>query len=201
MAEITYYKSATEAGGAIGDQLTDGGTDDLLPPILSQNRLSGLEYFRKIWYKSDADMNVMCSVANEGQYDSCFFESADPSDTVSDLTGSETRYGALSIVSNTENTVTVTNDTRWTLMRVGDKAHIGDQMVEIDTITDNGDGTSTVDFHNDIPTADHSGTYFVTCIDKAFNAGDEIPFWIQVVVPELAPANSSLDTHQFFALH
>ena len=198
---MTFYKSATDDGGAIGDQLTDGGVDDLLPGITSQNRLNGVVIHRKIWYKSDAANNVMCSLANEGQFDSCFFESAGLNDTIGDLTGSETKYGALEIISNTVNTVKIKNDPAETLARVNDKAHIGTDMVTIDSITDNGDGTSDIAFSPDIADADHAGTYMVTVIDKAFAAGDEFPFWIRITVPAQAPMNATLDTHEFFALY
>ena len=57
---VKYYKSATDAGGAMGAQLSDGGIDDLLPPITSQNRLQGTDFFRKIWYESDADIGISC---------------------------------------------------------------------------------------------------------------------------------------------
>ena len=198
---MKYYKSATDDGGAIGDQLADGGVDDLFPGITSQNRLNGIVIHRKIWYESDIDANVMCSLANEGQFDSCFFESAGENDTISDLTGSETKYGALEIISNTVNTVKIKNDPAETLARVNDKAHIGTDMVNIDAITDNGDGTSDIDFSPDIADADHAGSYLISCIDKSFTAADQKPFWIRVTVPALAPMNATLDTHEFFALY
>jgi len=198
---MKYYKSATPDGGAIGDELTDGGVDDLLPGITSQDRLNGLTILRKIWYESDIDANVLCSLANQGQYNSCFFESANADDTVSDLTGNEDKYGALEIISNTVNTVKVKNDPNETLIRVNDKAHIGTDVVSINSITDNGDGTSDIEFSPDIADADHGGSFLVSCIEKSFSAGDQKPFWIKVVVPELAPMNSTLDTHEFFALY
>ena len=198
---ITFFKSATPDGGAIGDQLTDGGVDDLFSGVTSQDRLNGIIIHRKIWYKADEDVSVMCSLANEGQYDSCFFESAGENDTVSDLTGNEVKYGALEIISNTVNTVKIKNDPAETLIRQNDKAHIGTDMVNIDSLTDNGDGTSDINFSPDIANADLSGTYLVSCIDKSFTAGDEKPFWIRVTVPELATSNETLDTHEFFALY
>ena len=201
MATITYFKSATDDGGAIGTQLTDGGVTELFPIITSQNRLTGLNYYRKAWYNSDEALTIMCSLANLAEYNASFFESAGVNDVVGDLTGSETRYGALNIVSNTTTSVKVTDNTLWTLARVNDYAHIGDTIVQIDTITDNGDGTSDIAFSPAIVTADHSGTAFSTTISKNFTAGVDVPFWINVDVPVLAQPNSNYDTHQFMALY
>ena len=202
MATITFFKSATPDGGAKGDQLTDGGVDDLLPEITSQNRLNGVEFFRKIWYESDADVTCMASLANEGNYNACFFKSANDADTVADLTGNEDMYGALKIVSNTVNTVKVTNDADgWTLARVNDHGYIGNDVVKVDTITDNGDGTSTFNFSPDVADVDHTGEYFDTLISVNMTATTAVPFWCKVKVPALAPLNSTYNTLQFLSIY
>ena len=201
MATLTFYKSAADDGGAIGAQITDGGIDDLLPPITSQDRLHGLTFHRKVWIESDTDLSILNSIANHGQYGAVYFESANANDTVADLTGTETKYGAMLIVSNTENDVIVNNNADYTIMRVGDYAFIGADVVQIDTITDNGDGTSTVAFSPAIPTADHSGTYFSTMIDKAFTAATPLPFWVKIDVPTLAPISSNYNTLKFLTVY
>lgn len=202
MAIITYYKSATVDGGAIGAQITDGGIDDLLPAITSQNRLAGLTFHRKIWIQSDTTLTILTSLANEGQYDATWFTSANPlTDTVANLTGIETKYGAMNIVSNTTTTATVTNDATDILARVNDYAYIGSDVVQISAIVDNGDGTSTITFSPAIATADHSGTMFSTLISSAFTANTAVPFWIKVVIPPLAPISSNYNTLQFLTVY
>ena len=201
MATLTYFKSASDDGGAIGDQLTDGGIDDLLPPITSQDRLNGVNFFRKIWVRSDEDISAMTSLANKGEYNACWFESAGENDTIADLTGNEVRFGALGIVSNTVNTAKITNNTKWVLARVDDYAHIGDDIVQIDAITDNGDGTSDIEFSPDIADNDHAGTFLSTCIDKSMTSGGDNPFWTEVDVPALSPMNNSFSTLEFLMVY
>ena len=201
MATLTYFKSVGDDGGTIGDQLTDGGIDDLLPPITSQDRLNGVNFYRKLWVRSDEDISVMNSLANRGEYNACWFVSAGENDTVADLTGNEVKYGALMVVSNTVNSAVVTNNTTWEIVRDNDYAHIGNDVVQIDTVTDNGDGTLTLNFSPDIADSDWSGTYMSTCIDTSMSAGDDNPFWIQVDVPALSPMNNSFSTLEFLMVY
>jgi len=73
--------------------------------------------------------------------------------------------------------------------------------VQISTVTDNLDGTSTLAFSPDIPTADHTGTFAASLINKPFLATTAIPFWVKVDVPVLAPLSSSYNTLQFLTVY
>ena len=202
MATITFFKSATDDGGAKGAALVDGGVDDLCPSITSQNRLVGFNFHRKIWYEADADLTIMCSLANLGQFNSCFFvTTGGGNDVAGDITGSEDRFGAMNIVSNTVNTVKVSNNPKWTLVRNGDHAHVGSDIVTVGTVTDNGDGTSDITFSPDIPTANHAGTFFVSVLGETFTSGTAKPFWVEVDVIANAPISSNRDSHQFMSLY
>ena len=202
MAVLTYFKSATNDGGAKGTQLTDGGVDDLFPTITSQDRLNGVNFKRKIWYESDTALTIVCSLANQGQYNSCFFKTATGgNDVVGDITGTEDRYGALNIVSNTVNTAKVTNNAKWTLVRVADKAHIGSDVVTVSAVSDNGDGTSDVTFSPDIASADHSGGFMVSTLAETFAVATAVPFWVEIDVPTASSIAGNRDSHQFMALY
>ena len=201
MAVVTFNKSATEQGGAIGTVLTDGGVDELLPAVTSQDRLHGVIIHRKMWITSDTALSILTSLANEGKYDACWFESAGVNDTLSDLTGTETKYGASPIVSNTVNTAKIANNSTDTIVRVNDYAYIGSDVVQVSTITDNGDGTSDVTFAPDIPSGDHSGTSFSTLLNKSFLATTAIPFWVKIDIPALASLTSNFNTIQFLTVY
>jgi len=202
MALLTFYKSTTEDGGAKGQQLTNGGVDDLYPAIDSQDRLNGKVIHRKIWYQTDASSVIMCTLSNQGQYNSCFFKTASGgNDVVGSITGNEDRFGALAIVSNGTDSVVVTNNKKWTLARVGDKAHIGNDVVGITAISDNGNGTSNITFSPAIPVAIHDGTFFATVIEENFTAGTAVPFWTEIDIPALSSISSNRDNHSFMSLY
>ena len=201
MAIVTFNKSATDDGGAIGTALTDGGVDELLPAVSSQDRLHGVTIHRKMWITSDTDLSILSSLSNEGQYDACWFESAGANDVVGDLTGTETKYGASPIVSNTVNTAVVTNNATDVILRANDYAYIGADIVQVTSVTDKGDGTSDVVFSPDIPAGDHSGTSFSTLINKTFVATTGVPFWVKIQIPALASLTSNFNTIQFLTVY
>jgi hypothetical protein len=201
MALITYYKSATVDGGAIGTQLTDGGIDDLLPAVTSQDRLNGLTFHRKIWIQSDTALNILNSLANHGQYGAVWFETANINDTVANILGTERKYGAAKIVSNTTISAIVENNANYTIFAANDYFYIGTDVVQITTVTDNLDGTSTISFSPAIPTADHTGTYASSLINKPFTVNTPVPFWVKIDIPALAPLSASYNTLQFLTVY
>ena len=183
---LTYYKSAGDDGGAIGDQITDAELNALLPEISSQDRLTGITILRKMWIESDASITCYYSLANEGMFDAYAFKSANENDTIADLTGNEDRYGAMVISSNTTSSVTVEEDPNYLLARAGDELYIAANVVEIDSVTDNGDGTLTIDFSPDIPSADLSGQYCASMMKTVVAASDPWPMWVEVEVAPLS---------------
>ena len=201
---LTFYKSASDEGGAIGAQLADGGIDDLLPPISSQERLQGVTFYRKIWIESDTDVNILSSLGNMGQYTAVWFETAGENDTIADIIGTERKYAALEILSNTEDAAIVKIDALYSvsdLINIDDYAFIGADIVQIDSVKDNADGTADIGFSPSIPSADHTGTFMSTLIDKAFVTATPVPFWVKVDVPALAPMESNYNTLQFLTVY
>ncbi len=90
---ITYYKSATDAGGAKGDQILSGVVAALLPPVTQANQSAGATISRKFYIANDTASDVRISALSMADYSvfaTILFESSGDAQVVGDLTGSET---------------------------------------------------------------------------------------------------------------
>ena len=173
----TYYDSKTD--GTIDTEIQSGVTGNLFSSVTVAERISGDDEFKKMWISSDSDLTAYIGINSYTAYGQNIFLSANEADAVGDLTGSETRYGALKVVSATASAIKVTEDEFYTLARVGDIFVVESAPYEIATITDNGDGTidivATIDYVA-LPPAD---AFVTTMFTLSLTTAVAKPFWCE----------------------
>ena len=171
----TYYNSKPD--GTPDQQITSGQVNALFPTLTSQDRLNGVQQFSKLWIQSDQDITAVFGLNSPGHYGSYVFVSANENDTEGDLTGSETKYGAVEVVSATATEIVFKNDTNYTLIRGGDVIIVASKAYTVDTVTDNGDGTSTVTATIDYIALPAAGDYITSTFDLSLVTATSKPIW------------------------
>jgi len=173
----TYHNS--KADGTPDQVIVSGQIGALFTTLTSQERISGDQEFSKMWITSDIDVTVYVGILSPTKYTSTVFVSALDTDAVGDLTGSETRYGAMEVVSALETGIVVKN-TFYTLVRVSDTIIVDGKAYEVSTITDNGDGTSTIvatiDYHP-LPPLPPYAWYITSVLQINLVTATPKPFW------------------------
>ena len=177
----TYYNSKTD--GTPDQQITSGQINALFPTLSSQDRLNGVDQFSKMWIQSDADMTTIFGLNSPGSYGSYIFLSASDDDTESDLTGNELKYGAVKVVSATATEIVFNNDENYTLIRSGEKIVVSGVAYTVDTVTDNGDGTSSVAPTTDLSPLPNAGDYITSTFELSLVTATSKPFWREEKVP------------------
>lgn len=171
----TYYSSKPD--GTPDQQITSGQINALFPTLTSQDRLNGIDQFSKMWIQSDEDVTAVFGLNSPGHYGSYIFLSASDDDIESDLTGSETKYGAVKVVSATETEIVFYNDANYTLIRNGDVIIVAGKAYTVDTVTDKGDGTSGVTATIDYLSLPNAGDYITSTFEISLVTATSKPFW------------------------
>ena len=195
---ISFYKSVDEDGGAIGDILTNGGVDELLPIISSQDRINGTTYIRKYWIKADVDSTVFNGLANDYALfrDSVVFKAGDD-DHISDIVGDEPKYGTMYIqdADYDNNKIQVDNTD---LVRVDDYVWYNSQKVPAKVLSVD-ETDKWVELDVDLVDGD-LGAVAYSCSKHTLSADDATAFWIQTTVPEMSNVSDNYDTHYLFCV-
>ena len=186
--QITFYKSASDDGGAKGDQITSGELNAVFPSLTAANRIDGVTIDRKIWIEPDEDVDLLYGVGNDGLFQTYAFLSASDNDTIGDLTGNERLICALKIVSNTADVLTVEDDLESGVVAVDDYMTVGNEITQVDAITDNNDGTWDITTKNSLTGGDYSGQWAIVQFRKTLTAGTATPLWVRVKVLPLSNA-------------
>ena len=98
---ITWHKSASDSGGAIGDQIASGDVGALIPEITQADQLAGVTISRKFYIaNSAADDYIISAFSMEDDtvFDAILFESTGDAQVVGDLTGAETDESPILVV-------------------------------------------------------------------------------------------------------
>ncbi len=184
---MAYIYHNSKADGTPDSQLSSGQTDVLFSSITTAERIAGDSEFQKVWITDDEDSTTYVGQFYPSRYISTVFLSASDNDDETDLTGAEVRYGALQVASATETGIIVTENELYSLVRVGDNIVVENAPYEVETVTDNGDGTltivATIDFVA-IPTAN---AWITSLLSLALVTATARPFWTE----ETLPAGSS----------
>lgn len=192
MSTYIYYNSNTD--GTFNSVITSGTINAVFDTLPFADRVAGVDDFGKIWIESDTTETLYIGLNQESDYNSCVFVSAAEADAVGDLTGSEARYGQLTVISATTSVIVVTDHTQWTLVRTNDKLIIGGDLYTCTGVTDNLDGTS------DLAVATEAGVVSANdIITSAFalsvTAATKKPIWSEEKVlagsPKLATYTAS----------
>lgn len=183
---FTWYKSNDD--GTVGARLTDGGLNELFSEVTKTQQLNGATVLDKAWSEPDSDGEfwLLGGLANNNPMALYWFQSANDNDTESDLTGNEDRYGRALVVSNTDTSFTVEKDPNHTIWRTDMYVEFSGQALKrISGVTDNGDGTLTIDISTDFSGNDMSGVmvYGLVYINNG-TANQKYPIWYETVVPE-----------------
>ncbi len=170
-----YYNSLTD--GSIDTEIQSGTVGNIFTSVTPSERVSGDEEFQKVWISNDEDSSTYIGLNSYSAYGQNVFLSASESDAVVDLTGSETRYGALKVVSALVTAITVDEDPFYTLFRVGDECIVAGAPYEVATITDNGNGTLDISATIDFTILPSVGTFITSLLILPLTTGTPKPFW------------------------
>lgn len=200
---VEFYKAVGDTGGAIGDQISSGVRGALLPKVMTAQRASGADIFRKFYIKNAGtdSIDLKIALSDIGEFDAVIFESASDAEVVGDLTGSETKYGAAEItyledsggLNETVNgagglvdikKIRVIKDTNFTIFRISDTIGMGGvlgDLAMIDTITDLGSEleillVGAIDYSQNIGKKAHA------YISATLASGATKPYWVQVKI-------------------
>ncbi len=165
--------------GTPDQQVTSGQLNAILSSVTVAERIAGDTENSKIWITSDIDRVAYFGQLNPTAYSFCTFQSASDSDVEGDLTGSETKYGALEVVSSLVTGIIVNENTNYTLARVGDTLYVKEAPYEIDTITDNGDGTLTITATIDFVSLPVAGEYVTAMFTMNLITATAKSFWVR----------------------
>ena len=89
---ITYHKSASDLGGAIGIEITSGVVGVLLPEILLSEQVTGVVISRKFYIANSGVEDVLISnlsLDSFSVFSTILFESTGDAQVVTDLIGNE----------------------------------------------------------------------------------------------------------------
>jgi len=182
---LRYYKSATDDGGAIGDEIASGSLNALFDKLASIDLVTGVEKLRKLWIESDTAGDLYNFLGDEGLYAAALFESANPdTDTVGDLTGSERKYSPALITGATITTITVNYDPAMESYAVDDLINIDGLYNIIDGFVDNLDDTATITIRTELANPSSFVSKKATVIfNDAYLVETPKAFWIKLKVP------------------
>ncbi len=177
----TFHNSKVD--GTPDQEITSGQLNAVLSEITTAERIAGDTENAKIWITSDNDNTSYFGQLAPTAYSFCTFVSASDNDAEGDLTGSETKYGALQVVSSLATAITVTLNDEYTLARVGDTLYVEAAPYEISVITDNGDGTADIEATIDYVALPSVDTWVTTMLTIALVTATARPFWVQRKIP------------------
>ncbi len=196
MAALSYNKAVSDADGTIGEELLSGVANYIFPQLTWQQRQDGEQLYKKVYLTDIVDVSALhIGILNDGLYEWSLIEAASDAQIATDLTGSERKYGAASIVQSSTNQVVINNPTR-TLFYDNDKVSWWDDldndiMVDITTVTDNGDGTSTLTFASPVHDVDSAGLVISSMVPMPLLANTPKSFWVETTV---LAASAFIDT-------
>lgn len=176
----TYYNSKPD--GTPDQQITSGQINALFPTLTSQNRLNGITQYSKLWIQSDTDVTSVFGLNSPGSYGSYIFLMPNDSDIEGDITGTETKYGAVEVVSATATAIVFKNDPNYTLIRSGEIIIVSGAAYTVDTVTDNGDGTSTVVGTIDYSVLPNAGNYITSTLQLSLVTATNKSLWREETV-------------------
>lgn len=97
---ITYHKSATDEGGAKGDEIFSGDVNTLLREVTLAEQTSGATISRKFYIANSGTSDVLInalSMDSDTAFDAIIFESSGDAEVVGDLAGSETDESPINV--------------------------------------------------------------------------------------------------------
>ncbi len=177
----TFHNSKVD--GTPDQEITSGQLNAVLSEITTAERIAGDTENAKVWITSDNDNTSYFGQLIPSSYSFCTFVSASDNDTEGDLTGSETKYGALQVTASTATAITVTLNPDYTLARVGDTLYVEAAPYEISTITDNGDGTADIKATIDYVILPAVDAWITTMFTISLVTAISKSFWVQRKIP------------------
>ena len=171
----TFYKSKVD--GTVDTQIASGQIGALFSTLTSQERIAGNQEFSKMWMSADVDITSFVGLNSPSPYSSNVFLSANDADAVGDLTGNEVRYGALKVVSCTATALVLTKNADYDLVRNGDTVIVNAKAYDLNSLTDNGDGTITVGSASNFSPVATVGAWVTSVVQVNLVTGTPKPFW------------------------
>ena len=174
-----FYNSNVD--GTKNIEISSGQVGSLFSTLTTTERINGDTEFAKAWIESDVDKTVYIGILDPMPYESTVFLSASDTDAVGDLLGTESRYGAMKVVSATATEIIVTNSSQ-IMVRSGDKIMIDGVDYAVATVVDNGT-TSTITTTSSIVTPPVADDYITSMFAITLVANTAKPFWREEIVP------------------
>lgn len=181
---LKYYRSATDDGGAIGDEITSGQMNALFPTLTVTEEVSGTDKFRKIWVEADEDgVDMYVGIADPGLFEAYLFDVVnDDDESIGDFDPSVQDYfGGVVVKSAAVDEFTFDNVSK-ALFRDGGMILHANKLYSIDTVTDNGTDTTVV-VNGDLDPVPEAGDWITSMMNKTLSANTPSPFWRNNVTP------------------
>ncbi|WP_297525117.1 hypothetical protein [Sulfurovum sp.] len=181
---LKYYRSATDNGGAIGDEITSGQMNGLFPTLTVTEEVLGADKFRKIWLESDEDgVDMYMGIADPGLFEAYLFYVVNSNDeNIGDLDpAAQDYFGGVVVKSATIGEFTFDNVSK-TLFRDGEFILHKNRLYDIDTVTDNGTDT-TVSISGDFDPVPEAGDWITSMLNDTLDANTPSPYWRNNVTP------------------
>ncbi len=177
---FTFYNSNPD--GTLKDPITSGQLGALFSQVTPTEAMSGATTLSKVHIRSSEDVETYIGLEARSAYDHTVFVSANYADAEADLTGSETRYGGLEVVSATATEIIVNEDSNHILVRVGDGLVVENILYPTDSRTDNGDGTITLTSTSDFSPLPTAGGYVTSTFPLTIGSTETLSFWRERIV-------------------
>jgi len=179
---IKYYEPDYSSSGCPGqDELTENGINQLLgDEVTRASQINGTVRNRKFWAESDEDKTVYQFIdCAKSIMNYSIFKSASDDDCEGDLTGNEKKYSSYVVLSNTIDTATF-QGRDGIVFEATDKIYYANGFYNIDTLTDNGDDTFTINFTSNVGDDDWSNTIIANCLATTFVDLESQSFWLKM---------------------
>jgi len=186
----TFYKSKVD--GTIDTPIVSDEVGALFSTLTSQERIAGDTEFAKMWIMSDVDVTAFIGLNSPSPYSSNVFLAATDTAAEADLTGSELRYGALEVVSCTATDLIVTKNADYDLVRNGDTMVVSAKAYDVDSLTDNGDGTLTIGAANDFSPTPSAGAWVTSIVKITLVTATAKPIWRE---EKIAPGSAYISQY------
>lgn len=180
---LKYYKSATDDGGIIDDEITSGTENALFNDLTIAEEIAGSEKYRKIWIESDVPITLYVGISSPGLFEAYLFPTSTGEDeVVGDFApASEDHFGGIEVTTGTTDSFTFVTTTV-TMFRAGEYLIHNNLAYLIDTVVDSA-GETTVTITTTFGTTPVEGDWITSAYVLSLTAAAAKPLWRQNTSP------------------
>ena len=188
---MSYNRAISDIDGNIGSELLANVNDYFFPALSWQQRVEqDFTLYKKFYITDIGDISFYIGIETDGLYEWTIQDSASNDEIVTDLAGSERKYGAAVVISNTT-VAMIIHKKPDDLFQDGDFIYLDEEPVELTTVVDNLDETLTLTFAAPIADVDHAGETISSLMWVDLLNGIGKPIWVRSHVPVASAYDAS----------